>query len=89
MSVPPSYHVEDGQKLECWICMNRDRKLHGTLSPEMERRLNEIGFVWTGQFHWDTMLRALTQFKQREGHCNFSHTHIEHLDYEVDLKLGA
>jgi hypothetical protein len=31
---------------------------------------------------------ALAQFKQREGHCKVSKTHIEHLDGGVKLSLG-
>jgi hypothetical protein len=30
---------------------------------------------------WDAMSRALTQFKQREGHCNVFVKHIEYLDH--------
>jgi hypothetical protein len=88
----PARHVEDGQKLGCWICSNRSQKTKGTLAPEKERRLNEIGFIWKGrEGNWDTMYRSLIQFKQREGHCNVSVKHIEHLHLEgaVNLKLGA
>jgi hypothetical protein len=86
----PTYHVEDGHKLGSWICMNRAQQKSGTLYPERLRRLNEIGFIWNAQdARFDTMIRALTQFKQREGHCNVSQKHIEHLDGGVKLKLGS
>jgi hypothetical protein len=68
------------------------QKNAGTLCPERECRLNETGFVWKGNYdvHWDTMIMALTQFKQRERHSSHvSHKHIEHLDGGVKAKLGA
>jgi hypothetical protein len=85
----PKQHVEDGRKLGIWSCMQRTQKRKGTLPSERDRRLNEIGFIWDGwQGHFDLMFRALTQFKEREGHCNVSYTHIGHLDGGVKLKLG-
>ena len=62
-----------------------------TLVSEKERRLNGIGFIWIPcEAKWDTMIRVLTQFKQREGHCNVSDQHFEYLlDGAVKDKLGA
>jgi hypothetical protein len=84
-------HVEDGQELRPWINFQRSQKKAETLSIGKERRLNEIGFVWNAKDgKWDTMYRALAQFKQREGHCNVSDQHIEYLDDgAVKDKLGA
>jgi hypothetical protein len=65
----PARHAEDGYKLGNWIRSQRTKKRDGTLCPEALRRLNEIGFIWNvDEGNWETMLRALTQFKQREGH---------------------
>jgi hypothetical protein len=53
----PAQHVEDGQKLGAWISRNRLYKKAGTLCPENERRLKEIGFIWdTREEKWETML---------------------------------
>jgi hypothetical protein len=86
----PKCHVENGQNLGRWVREHRSTKKDGTLVPEKERRLNELGFIWNVcEEKWDIMYRALTQFKQREGHCNISHQHIECLDGAVKDKLGA
>jgi hypothetical protein len=81
----PTQHVEDGLKLGAWIRRQRTHKKSEMLVPEMERRLNEIGFIWKGNHgNWDTMFRALTQFKQREGHLRVPTKHVED-----GLKLGC
>jgi hypothetical protein len=80
----PTQHVEDGKKLGGWIRMQRAQKKDGTLVAEKERRLNDIGFIWKGhEGSWDTMIRALAQFKQREGHLRVPRSHVED-----DLQLG-
>jgi uncharacterized protein (UPF0303 family) len=85
-----TYHVEDGQKLGEWISTQRAQQKAGTLGSDRERRLNEIGFIWTAhEGKWETMFRALTQFKQREGYCNASRRHIEHLDGNDKVSLGT
>jgi hypothetical protein len=74
----PSVHVEDGERLGRWIDKHRAQKRKGTLGSEKERRLNEIGFIWnTLDGKWDIMFRALTQFKQREGHFRVPPKHVE------------
>ena len=75
--------------ISCCSCNFEIEK--GTLCPEEERRLNEIGFIWNAyQGKWDSMIMVLTQFKQRKGlSCHISDKHIEHLDGGVKIKLGA
>jgi hypothetical protein len=86
----PVLHVEDGQHLGGWIGRHRLEKRKGLLCPEEERRLNEIGFIWNEpKEKLVAMITALAQFKQREGHCNVSTNHTEHLDDWVNLKLGS
>jgi hypothetical protein len=86
----PTQHVEDGQELGSWISMQRYQKRLGTLPSERERRLHEIGFTWSANDgKWETMIRGLIQFKQREGHCHVSNIHVEHMDGGVKLKLGV
>jgi hypothetical protein len=85
----PKRHVEDGQNLGDWIHTQQQLEKNGKLVPEKERRLNEIGFIWNGnEEHFDAMVTALTQFKQREGHCKVVHSHIEHMHSGDKLKLG-
>jgi hypothetical protein len=86
----PLFHVEDGKKLGAWIRRLRFNKKKGKLCPKKERQLNEIGFVWNAsEGKWDTMMRALTQFKQREGHCKVLDKHVEYLDDGGKLNLGV
>jgi hypothetical protein len=86
----PKRHVEAGQNLGDWICKQRTKKRKEKLDPEKERRLNEIfGFIWDAHGGRSVaMITALTQFKQREGHCNVSANHTEALNDGVNLKLG-
>jgi hypothetical protein len=85
----PHRHVEDGHKLGAWITKRRITKKKGSLCPEEERRYNEIGFIWDVlEEQWETMFTALTQFNQREGHCNVLTRHIEHMDGGANLRLG-
>jgi hypothetical protein len=52
----PRLHVEDGRKLGNWIYNQRKRKKIGTIRPEHERRLNEVGFIWKPlEEKWDMM----------------------------------
>jgi hypothetical protein len=74
----PILHVEDGYKLGRWIKRHRTQKKAGTLCSEGERQLNEIGFIWNAsEGNWDFLYRALTQFKQREGHLRVPIKHVE------------
>jgi hypothetical protein len=86
----PALHVEDCQQLGAWTGKQRAKQRKGKLCPERERRLNDIGFIWNvNEAQFDTMIRALTQFQQREGHRNVLEKHIECLDGGVKFKLGA
>jgi hypothetical protein len=87
----PSRHVEDFETLGAWTGKQRKQKRVGTLCPEDERRLNEIGFIWNDHEEtWETMIRALTQFKEREGQCNvIPEKNIVHIDGGNKVKLGA
>ena len=53
------------------------------LSVERKRRLDKVGFVWSGRdFAWERGFAALLKFKRREGHCR-----IRGLHREGDYKL--
>jgi hypothetical protein len=86
--IVPKHYVEDGKQLGRWIYTQRTQKRKGALCHEEERRLNEIGFIWNVNEKWETMVAALTQFKQREGHCDVTRKHVEHLEGGVKIKLG-
>jgi hypothetical protein len=86
----PFTHVEDGKTLGAWIRWLRLKRQRGKLCRKVERRLDEIGFIWNAhEAKWDAMFKALAQFIQREGHCKILDKHVEDLDHGGGkLKLG-
>ena len=58
--------------------MNRHRvdKNSGNLEREKEMQLEELGVIWgISSQYWETMYTLLTQYKQKEGHCNVPQSH--------------
>ena len=48
-----------------------------SLSPEREKCLNAIGFIWDPFEHaWEKGFAALAKFKAREGHCGVPRFHV-------------
>lgn len=45
-NVPNKYVTNDGIRLGVWICNQRVKKLQGTLHPEREEGLTNLGFKW-------------------------------------------
>ena|SRR6516165_4870725 len=82
---PPLRHVESKYNkfnLGSWVSNQRYRR--DGLSVERKRRLDKVGFVWSGRdFAWERGFAALLKFKRREGHCR-----IRGLHREGDYKLG-
>jgi hypothetical protein len=75
--------------LDCSHSLQIQKRTGGTLDSELERK-NEIGFICGPEENWDTMCTVLTQFKEKEGHCNVMKKDIENLDGGVkELKLGV
>jgi hypothetical protein len=74
----PRSHKEDGSKLGNWLNKQRHQKNKGRLNADIQKRLEEIGVVWS-QFEeqWEHMLGLLEKFKNREGHCNVPRSHKE------------
>jgi Helicase associated domain/Helicase conserved C-terminal domain len=73
--VPQSY-VEGTFNLGTWVSWQRGHR--DTMSPERQRRLEAIGFVWDILENvWEEGFAALTAFKTREGHCGVPDRHIE------------
>ena len=61
-----------------WVHMQRVRRRNGTLNPEVERRLEAIGFAWKKtrrlgpvfDAKWEHHLAELSAFKAQHGHAN-------------------
>ena len=76
------HHVESGDKLGTWLRTQRRHQKKGTLAPERQRRLDEIGVVWDvgpGVIvsKWEAKVSLLKIFKAREGHCKVTREHRE------------
>jgi predicted DNA-binding protein len=68
----PAEHRERNYPLASWVGTQRVYKYR--LTPERQKRLDALGFVWSGQAaahaaQWDKGFKALQSFHQREGHC--------------------
>lgn len=56
--------------LSGWALRQRWLRRQGTLTPELERRLDEIGFDWDPiPASWEKFHRELSAFKTEHGHC--------------------
>ena len=44
-------HIEDGIRLGCWLCKQRQEKKKGKLDIKCEKQLDKIGVVWTFSSH--------------------------------------
>ena len=72
----PQKHFEDGFRLGGWITSLRQRKTD--VREDQLRRLDEIGFVWDPlEEQWQSKLKTLVQFINREGHFRVPRGHIE------------
>merc|ERR1719491_328076 len=61
-----------------WLKTQRQSKRKGTLDYENEKRLEDLGVVWSVlENQWEEMFALLVQFKQREGNCYVSSTYKE------------
>ena len=76
-------HYEENPKLGWWVNNQRQAKADGKLAPERERRLEDVGFVWSLQDEaWEEMFWQLEEFRMEHGHCNVPSR------YEENPKLG-
>ncbi|THJ08975.1 MAG: DEAD/DEAH box helicase [Nitrospira sp. CG24C] len=54
-----------------WVTRQRRKYKAGRMSPDHQRRLAELNFVWDiGEAAWDAQFAALVQYKAHHGHCN-------------------
>jgi hypothetical protein len=57
--------------LSSWMNRQRMAKREGKLRKDRLRRLNTLGFVWSGRAErWEMMLTALMEYKEAYGDCN-------------------
>jgi superfamily II DNA or RNA helicase len=72
----PVAHKEDGFGLGQWVINQRAKR--STLTPERQRKLDEIGFDWDPfEKEWEEGFRQLTLYKEREGNCRVPQEHNE------------
>jgi hypothetical protein len=79
-NVPASYETKDGHPLGKWVILQREGYSAGTLRPEREKALTELGFEFVRdarRARFERGLAALLVFKEREGHFNVPADHSE------------
>ena len=76
-NVPGSYKAS-GVFLGIWVSTQRRVYKAGHMSPDRVDRLEAFGFVWDPLSDaWNDGFGALLSFKNRIGHCNAPHSHVE------------
>lgn len=86
--VPLRYKDEDGFLLGSWVSHRRRELKNKKLSMDKIDELNKRGFVWDVlQYNFEINMKALKQYKEREGDCLVSGNHIEVVD-GVNVNLG-
>ncbi|VEU38646.1 unnamed protein product [Pseudo-nitzschia multistriata] len=74
----PLKHTEDDKTLGTWLDLQRRFQKRGTLDPEKERQLTEIGMIWDKlTYKWEVMYSRLLEYKEREGDCSVPALHME------------
>jgi len=78
----PLSHKENDFPLGTWVSNQRARA--ESLSATRRGQLDQLGFVWDPlEANWEKGFFHLKTYKEREGHCQVPHSHIEN-----DFKLG-
>jgi superfamily II DNA or RNA helicase len=70
-SVPVKWN--ENPQLGTWVSNQRQERKSGTLHPERQRLLDEIGFDWRserGKEAWATRFEQLKAYKERFGDCS-------------------
>jgi superfamily II DNA or RNA helicase len=71
----PVRHEENGFRLGQWVSVQR---LNESLSSERRQRLDRLGFTWDHRdAQWQEGFSHLKAYKEREGHCRVSYSHVE------------
>jgi superfamily II DNA or RNA helicase len=75
-SRPGIAYSVNGLKLGEWVRGQRSRS--AKLTTERKRRLDELEFYWDVKSDlWEEAFTLLEKFRNREGHCSVSQSHIE------------
>lgn len=86
--VPLKYRDEDGFLLGNWVSNNRSDFKSEKLSVDKIDELNRKGFVWDVlQYNFDNNMKALEQYKEREGDCLVPGNHVEVVN-GINVNLG-
>lgn len=86
--VPGDYCDEDGFNLGIWVWNRRRDFKHGVLLDNRINELNRRGFVWNiYEYKFETYIKALKQYCEREGNCLVSQKHIEIVN-GIPINLG-
>ncbi|GAX10341.1 hypothetical protein FisN_3Lh548 [Fistulifera solaris] len=66
--------VTENKELHTWIRTQHDCQRAGTLRPDREQLLNELGFVWRTRTNkrWMDMYKRCVSFKERKGNFKVS-----------------
>jgi hypothetical protein len=74
----PLSHVEVGLILRTWLDKERKAKREGTLDPEKERRLEELGVSWDMfETQWEESFSRFVTFTEREKCVSVPKDHVE------------
>ena len=72
----PQSHKENGFPLGTWVINQRARA--ESLTAIRRQQLDHLGFVWdANDADWEEGFGYLKVYKEREGHCQVPHRHIE------------
>ena len=89
----PKKHVEDDENLGTWLSTQRQANKKDKLNEERKRQLEDLGVVWKlSTKSWEDMFVLLTQYKDKNGHCNVPHKHVEddkNIGYWLDTQRQA
>lgn len=82
--VPANYKDEDGFLLGSWVRCRKQEYKSRNLSDNKINELSKRGFVWDVlQYNFENNLKALKQYKEREGDCDVPKYHVENVDGKI------
>ena len=66
--IPVSYVTADGYSLGIWCGTKRKERRNGELSPEIIKKLDDLGFVWDyTDDYWEHMYEACKEYYEKHG----------------------
>lgn len=67
----------------------KQERKHSTLTPERQRLLEELGFVWDSHASgWEERLKELQDFKDKHGHCRVPKTYADNPQLAIWVKVS-